>query len=79
MALQDVGGVGPSHHPEDVQEIREGGGLPVPRLPQVQDVLRRAGLAGEVVQVPVTGRESQLQGASRQHTSSRHPCISIPT
>ena len=50
--LDERGGVHASHDPERVHEIRDGRVLAVPRLPQIQDVLRRTHLRREIVDVP---------------------------
>lgn len=57
LRLQNRGCVGPAHYSEVVQQIRHRRRLPVPRFPQIQNVLGRAGLGREVIDVPVTGNE----------------------
>lgn len=54
LRLEDRGRVGPAHNSEVVQQIRHRRRLPVPRFPQIQDVLGRASLGREVIDVPVT-------------------------
>ena len=45
--FQEVGGIKPSHSSEDVEKPVSGVGLPVPRLPEVEDGLCRTGSGGE--------------------------------
>jgi len=57
LRLEDRGGVGPAHHSQVVQQIRYRRRFPVPRLPQVQNVLGWAGFGREIIDVPVTRTE----------------------
>lgn len=52
-AFQNGGGVLPAHHSEDVQQIGNGARFAVTRLPQVENVIRRAVFRGKVIDVPV--------------------------
>lgn len=54
LRLQNRGGVGPAHYSKVVQQIRHRRRFSVPRFPQIQNVLGRAGLSREVIDVPVT-------------------------
>lgn len=53
LRLQNRGGVSPAHYSEVVEQIRHRRRFPMPRLPQVQNVLGRTGLSREVIDVPV--------------------------
>lgn len=54
LRLQNRGGIGPAHYSKVVQQIRHRRRFSVPRFPQIQNVLGRAGLSREVIDVPVT-------------------------
>lgn len=53
FAFQQRRCVRAAHQPEHVQQVRDGRGLPVPGLPQVQYLVRGTGFDGEIVYVPV--------------------------
>lgn len=54
LRLQNCGGVGSAHYSKMVQQIRHRRRFPVPRLPQIENMLGRTGLGREVIDVPVT-------------------------
>lgn len=54
LRLQNRGGVGSAHYSKMVQQICHRRRFPVPRLPQIEDMLGRAGLSREIIDVPVT-------------------------
>lgn len=54
FAFQQGGGVSAAHQPQHVQQVRDGRGLPVPGLPQVQYLVGGTGLDREIVYVPVS-------------------------
>ncbi len=61
--LNGAGGIHAPHDAQRVHEVCDGGVLPVPRLPQVQDVLRRARLRSEVIDVS-EGENTQSRNRS---------------
>jgi len=51
-AFDDAGRVLPAHDAQDVEQVGDGAGLAMARLPQVQNVLGRTRLGRKVVDVP---------------------------
>ena len=53
LSLEYRSCIGAAHDPKEVKEVRDSGGVPMSRFPQVQYVLCRTGLSGEVIYVSV--------------------------
>ena len=53
LRLQNCGSVSPAHYSKMVQQIRHRRRFSMPRLPQIQNMLGRAGLSCEVIDVPI--------------------------
>jgi hypothetical protein len=58
--FQNGGRVLAAHDSEDVQQVRNGAGFAMTGFPQIQNVIRRTGLGGEVIDVPVGPATNQL-------------------
>lgn len=52
LSFENRCSIGSSHDPEMIEQVRDRAGFPMSRLPQVQNVLRRACLRREVIDIP---------------------------